>query len=318
MDDAQPAQHPVARLTGWVRARWGLLVAVVAPIVTLLTLVIPLIADANVRTTSVETLMIGGGSEVEVAPAEEGVVTAQSAGTVGLASVEMIGEEGPDVDRVWRVRSDAPFETFPLSTVYEGAACSPAQIEWLEQWGRRYSAQVWNGYLTLSNSATDGSAMAVSNMHSVGTFTTPEVPEVAAECGGGIGAGSEIILVTQALGTTEPATFRGSYFGLPSGSPAVINIAPGQFVQMAFSFWDPDVRQISDFAGSLVADVTVGSETTQVTLFEGFTRVAQPEIESTTLRIVGEYIYCGPDGGWDDCTIDTFVSQLMADPGYIR
>ena len=312
-------RQAAVRAVRWVRKHWGLSVAVVVPLVTVATIVIPLIADASTRFTSVDTLAVDGVSVGDSAPVEEAlpeVVTAQAASTVGLGSVEVVDDADQRSDRYWRVRSDAPFDQFPLSTESGDTPCSPAQIAWLERWGYRESTSIWNGLLTLSNTATDGSSMSVRNIHSVGTFTKPEVPEVPVACSGGTGAGAEVVPMEQVLGTDSPATLQSEYRGAPAGSPAVLNIAPGEFIPTYTFFKRLPEDTYSHFAGSLVADVEIGGQTTQVTLFNGFTRIAPPEITTTTLRIIGTEVLCGPDSGFDPCTLELFIEQLHADPAF--
>jgi hypothetical protein len=104
---------------------------------------------------------------------------------------------------------------------------------------------------------------------------------------------------------------------MPPGSPAVVNIAPGQYVQLLAILTFPPTLDNADFTGDFVADLAIGDTTTTVTLFEGLTRVSPPEITTTTLRIVGDEIMCGPDS-FDPCTIPLFIEQLHADPGFTR
>jgi len=291
-----------------------MMVAVVVPVVTVLTIVIPLVADANTRITSVDTLAIDAGPAGDEAQpvdeAEPEVVLAASS-TVGLGSEEVVNAAGRDL--TWRVRWDAPFETIPLCAYSD--ACVAEQTAWLDTWGRPVGDDIWNGYLTLSNTATDGSSMSVRDIHSVGTFIRPEVPEVTVTLRGGEGDGSQLVVMQQTLGSTDPATFSGTYFGAPDGSPAVINIAPGEFIQTLTYFTRSDGDEHADFTGSLVADVEVGGVSTPVVLFDGFTRVGPPQLSSTILRINGDFVACGVDG-WDDCTIPLFVEQLRADPEF--
>jgi hypothetical protein len=320
--DASTVLAPMARLVRWARPRWGVLVAVGAPLVTVATIVIPLVADANVRMTSVETLTVEsaelGTDEPGQADPADAVAAVESSAVDGFASAESVSHSPSGGNRDWVVRSDAPFDQFPVGgEPAQATACSAAQIAWLEQWGRRKVLEVWNGQLTLSNTASDGASMSLRNIRSVGVFVVPEVPEVAVVCGGGQGGGDELLVFRHELGSSTPAVLVGDHDGMPSGSPAVINIAPGQYRQVLGLFEFPPALDNADFTGDLVADLAIGDATTQVTLFEGFTRVSPPEITTTTLRIVGNEILCGPDS-FDPCTIPLFISQLHADPGFTR
>lgn len=325
--DAEPTSHVVkapsalSRFGRWARPHWGVLVAVGAPLITVLTIVIPLIADAGVKLSSAETLRVetadGTSPVLAAGPSDDGgAAAAVAAGVEGLNSAETLAHPASDggYDRGWRVRSDAPWEQFPASEPGQQYGCSAAQIAWLEQWGRRTVNEVWDGYLTLSNTANDGASMSLANLRSVGEFIVPEVPEVSVICGGGIGGGEDIIIVRHELNSPMPAVFGAQHESMPEGTPAVVNIAPGQFVHMLAYFTRPAGLEHADFRGDFVAEVTAGGTTTTVTLFEGFTRVAPPEIQSVELWVNGDRMDCG----YQACTIGEFVEMLHADPGFTR
>ncbi len=311
----------LARVARWARARWGILVAVGAPIVTVATIVIPVIADASVRMTSVETLAIETSEMLTAEPSTEQASDTQAAvagaPVAGFGSIETISISPLGRDRDWRVRSDAPWDTFPGTDPGSPYGCSPAQLAWLEQWGRRKALEVWNGYLTMSNTASDGASMSLRNLRSVGVFVVPEVPEVEVVCGGGMGGGEDIIVVEHVLGSPEPATLFNEHDGMPPGSPAVVNIAPGQYVQLLANLIFPAEFDHADFTGDFVADLTIGDTTTTVTLFEGLTRVSPPEISTVSLQIFGTDISCFA-ATYTRCTIAEFVQYMQADPGFTR
>ena len=316
-----PAESASARseLVARLKHHWGLLVAIVVPVVTAATLVIPLVADANSRVTSSQTLVVGTSSDAPAAGRTPSAAAGGgSKGTVAsaLSSQELEGELASDVNSNanWRVPATAPWKTFPLTSDEDLNSCSDAQVAWLAKYGRRDIADIWNGYLSLSNTATDGSAMSVRNIHSVGAFLKPSSPEVSVYCNLGIGGESSIIPLTQDLGTNHAAVYAGGTGSL-EGTPATLNIAPGQYVQIWVDFTRASSHATDDFSGSLVGDVVVGDMTTSTVLFNGFTREGVPGIGSTSLTIYGSTFTCGPTGQ-DPCTIDQFVSQLKADPGY--
>lgn len=316
-DDSRPST--LGALAARLRHHWGVLVAIVVPLVTVATIVIPLIADANQRLTSAQTLEVGTSTTAptaaRTAPAAVGDAKAAVAAS-DLNSRELVGqsiaEQFPNSN--WRVAADAPWDTFPVSEADDVYTCTSAQVEWLTKWGRRDIADIWNGYLTLTNTATDGSAMSVRNIHSVGEFIEPKSPEVAVYCALGTGGESSIIPLEQDLGTNHPAVFADSSGGGPQGAPATLNIAPGQYLQIFVDF-KRGKHVTDDFSGSLVGDIVVGGTTTHTVLFNGFTREGAPAISTTSLTVFGNYLQCGPDFT-NRCTIAQFVSQLKTDPGY--
>lgn len=311
---AQNTQHapPIAGPIIWIRRQWGLIIAVLVPIVTLATIVVPLVADASVRLTSAETLVVATADDPGVV---QEVAVVQSSVTA-LGAEELVGasvvEQAPN--DFWRVQATAPWGTFPLDPSPDAFFCTSDQIAWLEQWGRRDLADVWNGYLSLNNTAADGSAMSIRNIHSVGTFTQPAVVEVDVDCASSRGAFSEIIPLRQNLGTDTPAVFDIAYRDYPEGSPATLNIDPGEFLQIVV-FFTQDPERTSDFAGSLIADVLVGDQTSQVVLVDGLTRQGAAGIRTTKLTIAGHTVACGADG-MQNCSIPEFISQLESDPAY--
>jgi len=318
-ESADPAPKPVRRgpdLTAtleWAKRRWGLLVAVMLPAITVATVVIPLAADAGTRLTSADTLIVSG-TDSTAAPASSG---AQADLASALSSRELLGESiGENFPNVfWRVAANAPWETFPVEPTATGS-CSANQLVWLAKYGRRDIADIWNGYLTLKNTATDGSSMSVRNIRSVGTFIAPASPEVAVQCNLGIGGASEIIPLKQDLGTDAPAVFAEDYGDLPAGTPGTLNLAPGQYLQVVMFFNHDGANHTSDFSGSLVADVVVGDKTTKQVLFDGFTREGAPAISATSLTIYGDQFTCV--GAVTPCTLDEFIAKLKADPAYVN
>jgi hypothetical protein len=307
-----PGQQPPVR--GWIdtlKHHWGVLVAIVVPVVTVLTLVLPLIVDANHRVTSAQTLQVGTPSG---APTRQGV-GAQAAVHTALNARELegesVGESFPDA--YWRVSADAPWNTLPADAGDGGSSCSTAQLAWLDKWGQREIADVWNGYLSLTNTASDGSSMSIKNIHSVGTFVTPKSPQVAVECATGIGGFSTIIALKQTLGSSSPAVYLDDSSGGQPGAPASINIAPGQYDQVWVDF-DRGKHLHDNFTGDLVADVVVGDTTTHTVLFKGLTREGAVAITTTSLTIASGTFECG--SSQIECTLAEFVAELKADPAY--
>ena len=320
--EEDPAPAPAGSIRFAVlKRRWGLLVAIVVPVVTVATLVIPLVADAGRRVTSPTTLAVGSGTD---APGPAPAAGAPGAGSAGSADVapasltarELEGEAVTDQfpDSEWRVPVSAPWDTFPMSSDPGTGSCTGEQIDWLEKNGRRDIADIWNGYLTLNNTATDGSSLSIRNVRSVGAFLAPGSPEVQVHCALGIGGASSIIYLRQDLGTDHPAVYGDDSSG-PEGTPATINIAPGQYVQLVVAFDHGTQHVNDDFSGSLVADVVTGDTTTTAVLFQGFTREGAPAITTTSLTIYGNSLECGRKLV-DPCSMTEFVGLLKADPGY--
>ena len=314
-----PRATTPAQLIAGLKRHWGLFVAIVVPVVTLATLVIPLIADANQRLTSAHTLEVGTNTSAPVGASHSSPSAAADGATTSLASSlsarELEGELVTDMlpNANWREPVDAPWDTFPINAGDNINTCTDTQVAWLAKYGRRDIADVWNGYMTLSNTATDGSAMSVRNIHSVGTFVQPKSPEVEVYCAYGIGGFSSIIPLTQDLGTKDPAVYADNDSGGQQGTPATLNITPGQYVQIWVDF-ARGKHITDDFSGDLVGDVVVGDTTTSTVLFKGFTREGAPTITTTSLTIYGNYVSCGKS--FDACSIDQFLSQVKADPGY--
>ncbi|MFT4284085.1 MAG: hypothetical protein QM598_04555 [Protaetiibacter sp.] len=261
-------------------------------VVTAATIIIPIVADANRRETSVDTLTVETNAPLGAAPASVGVELAD-----GFNPYDQTGDGLSDI---WAIPLDA-VETMP----FDGAGCTPERLAWLAENNLQDSVPP---AVTLRNDATDGSAMTVDDIRFEGDRSDEVTRVVYVQCAGyGGDAGFQFVEVPLAGGSAvygEPP-WGDSTSGLaPAGSPVVLNLSPGELVQlMLYANHDGFTGR---FSGSIVGDVTVGDTTEQVVLASGMNFYTLESIGSFTL--FGADIDCGGRG----CTPDE-ANRLVAE-----
>jgi hypothetical protein len=259
--------------------------AAVVTLVTAATIIIPIVADANRRDTSADTLTI---------ETQEPAADTSAAIGVELASgFNPYDQTGDGVTDIWAIPLEA-FETMP----FDSAGCTPERLEWLAENNLQDSVPP---AVTLRNDATDGSAMTIDEIRFEGERTSEATRVVTVQCGGyGGDAGIQFVEVPLAGGSAvygEPP-WGDSTSGLaPAGSPVVLNLSPGELVQlMLYANHDGFT---GDFAGSIVADVTVGDTTEQVALAD--------DLNFYTFEYMGTFIFFG--GSDIDCELGSCTPE---------
>jgi hypothetical protein len=272
--------------------RW--LIATGAALVTLVTaatIIIPIVADANRRDTSTDTLTIQ-----EQPPAAEG--TAPAVGVDLAAGFNPYDQTGDGVSDIWAIPLEA-FESMP----FDGDGCTPERLAWLAENNLQDSVPPT---VTLRNDATDGSAMTIDGIRFEGERSSESTRVVAMQCAGyGGDAGIQFVDVPLAGGTAVYGAppWGDSTLGVaPAGSPVVLNLSPGELVQlMLYANRDGFT---GNFTGSIVADVTVGDTTDKVVLAE--------RLNFYTLEYMGDFYFFDPIAcDLRDCTPDE-ANELIA------
>lgn len=256
--------------------------AALVTVITAATIIIPIVADANRRETSAETLTVETNEPLAAAPASVGVDLA-----AGFNPYDQTGDGKSDI---WAIPLDA-VETMP----FDGDGCTPERLAWLAENNLQDSVPP---AVTLRNDATDGSAMTVDDIRFEGDRSDEVTRVVYLQCAGyGGDAGIQFVEVPLAGGAAvygEPP-WGDSTSGLaPAGSPVVLNLSPGELVQlMLYANRDGFSGR---FSGSIVADVTADDATQPVTL--------AADLDFYTLESIGTmYLYAGElDCGWGSCT----------------
>lgn len=275
--------------------------AIVVPVVTVLTMVIPVVADWNARSTSIDTLGTDDqGSLSELAVDPSGLPTSDPVAAPvydggGFMHVQRMEWDGGTVP------ADAPFETFPAGSGVEG--CTPEQHAWLLEWGVPLEyAVVGNQF---RNDATTGASLSLRNLRAEGEFVEPEVPRVSVWCAtGGKGDVAPPIWTGLTLGDPAPALFienpDAAYYDssqvLPPdliGTPFVQNLAPGEYAQVYLVLETLD--ETKDFVGRVVVDVVVNGAVYESVVKEGRIQTGPPGVESLSVLVSGGVAHCLPD-----------------------
>ncbi|MEO8262230.1 MAG: hypothetical protein ABI566_06630 [Pseudolysinimonas sp.] len=268
----------------------GITAAVVVPVVTVATIVIPIVIEAGDRHTSVGTLVVNEGA------------TAVSALDLKYATTEF----GPFPGQGFSVAipADAPFDTFPLDPEgQEGLGCTQAQVDWLLTY--RVTADGGSQLYDVRNSATAGSALRIQNVHVAGEFRPQDPDRFYFYCnGGGAGTEPDFVVLDVTLGDTAPAVVQYDYrtgSPIPPGTIFSMDLAPGELVQMYVNVKTLEPAQ--DFFGQIIADVVVDGVTTPIVLQEGWLWRSPPSIRQFEAQWTEATAFDDYDsGGWGDPT----------------
>ncbi len=242
---------------------FGIAAAIVLPLITAVSITVPVLDQLSQRQSSPETLK---------------VLTAPDP----FADAEVIGEESTNrhesydpskYQMDWRIPTDAPIETFPLelkhNVEYGWYECSAKQLEWLSEHAEPFSifSPERSFDITVHNSASTGASLPIGNIRFVGE-EVDSTPWLYFECpGGGRGAtgGVQLLLVgvdgKEAL-YGEPVAASGDDV-MPEGSPVTLNLDPGE-VSVVTLTRDESVDGLRRYEGRFIADVLDGSNKTVV------------------------------------------------------
>lgn len=241
---------------------FGIVAAIVVPLITAASITIPAVMSLSERKTSSDML--------EIAAVSDPLADAEVIGEWRDAEVQNFGSyEG--YREYWRIELDAPIETFPTDQVIGDSGltvgCNDEQLAWLEQYAVAEGKPRDSFSITVRNSASAGNALALGNVRFLGeeTQTPPSVlfacPPVQA---GAVGSGQPFLLGvdgSEAL-YDEPLYMDGEEPS-PVGSPVSINLSPGEVNVLTLKRSDAVDGQRS-YEGSVVADLLDGSGKTVV------------------------------------------------------
>lgn len=238
----------------------GIVAAVVVPIVTVATIVIPIVVDANQRVSSNDTL-----------------TTAVSA--VELESEKWGGDLTPGAGFSVALPLDAPLEEFPLDPEHqEGLGCTQEQVDWLD--AHRVVADGGSRLYDMRNAATAGGPITIDNVHVEGEFRPQDPGRFVFYCdGGGAGLEPDFVVLEVTLGDSSPAVVQYDYRSdavIPAGTVFTMDLAPGELVQLYVDV--KTLEPLQDFYGQIVADVTVDGKPTTMVLQEGWLWRSPPAI----------------------------------------
>ncbi|MFF2371821.1 hypothetical protein [Agromyces sp. NPDC058110] len=262
-------------------------------VITAVTIVIPLVADANRRDSSTDTLVVETRE-----PAATAEATAEAAPAITTVGIKLDGgfnaydQTGDSVDDVWYIPLDA-MESMPI----DGNGCTPERMEWFLENDLKDSIPP---AVTLRNDATDGTAMTIDEIRFEGERTSESTRVVSFQCAGyGGDAGIQFVDVPLAGGPAvygEPPWGDSTAGVAPAGSPVVLNLSPGELVQLVLSANHDGFT--GSFSGAIVADVTVGDVTETVSIAEGLDFYTAEHMGSFTLFQEGidcDLGLCTPD-----------------------
>ncbi len=248
-------------------------------------LVIPLVASTRDRDSSAATVEVEAPKALAAVPAdaatdeeaindEPAAPFAAAQSFVGESPSWPTDEETGETD--WRVPVIAPFDKFPTDPKLpeQSFGCSPEQLAWLEAYAEPDSDDAYAyRYVWLANHATTGGSVAIENIRFIGA-SEHAVPVVNFYCPkGGEGGGDPQPIVVSSDGA--PAVWGEGVFAQtgfemhPVGSPAVINIAPGEVFSAPFIF-DETFDRTMRWSGDVVGDITDSADDVAM-LIPGFT-----------------------------------------------
>lgn len=263
---------------------------VAATLIGVAGIVVPMVADAQSRSTSTDTLVIDPTTAPEgAALATSAPLAAAPEVDLGLDVVEVEpdnGPKGPGTDMTFWVPIDAPWASFPDDAQAQPAwsGCTQAQFDWLTT--HAVSRPSPGGLLDLVNSATDGGALSVRSIRAEGELVPQSPARITVYCeGGGTGAGGEYTVVKVTLGDASPATVIASSV-LPVGSLFTQDLAPGQAGQIFLSVDTADPTK--DFEGKIVADVVAGEDESTFTIDDGVLWRSAPSVRAGVIKVAWE------------------------------
>jgi hypothetical protein len=261
MSEDPSMAHPRRSLRGWLGTAWGRAVtlgAVLASAIGVVGIVLAVTEAAGRNDTTVESISVES-EQVEDEPAARS----------GLPAVDGVSLDYYEGDRVhWAVPVDAPFgELLTAGGSHAGNGCTVEQVAWLEQYGIPLPVQLLR--IDITNTATSGSRLVVSDIRAEGELSEPAVDVVMVSCERSIGGEPTPQYAELAIGTGEIAVYseieessRDWYSdeaGEP-GTPVVFDVAPGEAATLSLRY-----EHALDFRGRFVATVTVdGTESTLV------------------------------------------------------
>lgn len=161
--DVPPTRRNRTKAIIWATA------GVVATAIGAASIVVPMIADAQQRTTSTDTLVLNPTSapKADALPTSAPVAAALDLGLDFTEQNTIPVEDGAGADMTFWVPVDAPWATFPddgwqLDGAGNAYGCSQAQYEWLVD--QAVSKPTSGGLYDFVNSASDGGALSIRSI----------------------------------------------------------------------------------------------------------------------------------------------------------
>ena len=304
---------------------FGIAAAIVLPLITAVSITVPVIDQLSQRQSSPETL--------KVLTAPDPFADAE---VVGEESTERFESYDPSKYQMdWKIPVDAPIDTFPLelsqNVEYGWYQCSEQQLDWLSKHAEPFSiySPERSFNITVHNSASSGASLPLGNIRFVGK-EVDSTPWLYFYCpGGGRGATNNAQLLLIGVGGEEalygePVSASGADV-MPEGSPVTLNLAPGE-VSVITLTRDESVDRLRRYEGRFIADVLDGSERTVVLADEVTFR--QERVPSYSISIQNDpaspnfqMLQCGvadPSSLRDDGSYAQFTSSTCTPDGAVE
>lgn len=283
-DDAAASRRWTTKAIIWTAS------GVVATLIGIAAIAVPIVADAQRRATSTDTLALNPTT----GPDEGSLPTSTPLAAEAVLDLDVAEvstkprPDGPGVDMKFWVPVDAPWATFPddgwaQEAVSNVRGCSQAQFDWLVAHAASRATQ--GGLFDFVNTAAEGGALSIRSIRAEGEFVAQDPPRIQVDCnGGGYGEGDDYTVVEVTLGADSPATIIASSV-LPVGSVFSRDLAPGEVGQLVVMVATLDPQQ--DFEGRIVADVVAGTSESTITIEEGVLWRSAPAVRAGIVNIDG-------------------------------
>ncbi|QNO36632.1 hypothetical protein H4J02_08975 [Protaetiibacter sp. SSC-01] len=296
--------------------------SIAGTIIGVVSIVVPLAVAASTTTSSTDTVAVTSPG------ASEGEGDGDGSGAAGAASAPLLepiaggvgtNALGINVDRSlasgfdeYAVPIDAPWEELWSYQQNPDSHCTDSrQLAWLQEHGTVIPPNFVTASIT--NTATSGSEIVVSDIRAQGQLTPPTTDTVRVgyyTCSGG---GDDGIFAHLRLGVDPIAVYDdcytiGSCFSsdpVPpvAGEPVVFGVQPGETRTLNLVY-----EQTIDFVGRFVATVTVGGEKSTIDLSPDAADVVSPAVTRPL-----PYLYIAAMAEDTRCTADrTSSSQVCS------
>ena len=182
---------------------------------------------------------------------------------------------------LWNVPVTAPFDTFPVPS---DGACGPSQLAWLEQFATQPKSDASLVTLRLSNGATSGPAVSITDVEAVGDLI-PTTPVVSLSCRA-VGGDASQMAVLDLRGGVAVYSDQREWGDQRPGSIVTVNLSPGEIVDLYLEIAPHDHA----FKGQIVAQMVSPIEKSMV-LIERIELPAAPRTDFA-LNVTGGVLEC--------------------------
>ncbi|MDQ0615314.1 hypothetical protein QF046_002955 [Microbacterium sp. W4I4] len=276
-----------------------IVISIAAPLIGVLSFVIPLLASQGERESAADTLEIVKAAPVEVGQAGDN--TALSMQVIGeqeqFSKAELAEIIGLGMITNWLIPVSAPIETFPVNDELQ---CDGPVLEWLLSHATVTDIQdrLFSGFTPamLRNNSTSIAALSLGNVRFDGEPKTAE-PAVRFTCLPQQTGGPVAFQPIQIRPNGEPGVMGPNPFGVempeqqPVGMLAVLNIAAGESLFVTFEAVDFDAEFA--YEGRVLADVMDESGSSVILVDQ--LRIERPAIPGfvVTLDVQARSFACG-------------------------